>query len=74
METQFLVIEIQKNDQGVVSNIVTAYSDKRHAESAYYTILAAAALSNLPVHTAMVIDDMGNTYHKESYLKEITPI
>lgn len=74
METQFLVIEIQKNDQGVVSNIVTTYSDKRQAESAYYTILAAAALSNLPVHTAMVIDDMGNTYRKESYLKEITPV
>ena len=74
METKFLVIEIQKNSEGVVSNIVTAYSDKRQAESAYYTILAAAALSNLPVHTAMVIDDMGNTYHRECYQKEITPV
>ena len=64
---KYLVIEIQKTSEGVVSNIVTAYDDKKLAESAYYTILASAAVSELPLHTAMIIDDEGSVYQTRCY-------
>jgi len=67
MEKKFLVIEIQKTSEGVVSNIVTNYTDKNQAESAYYTILASAAVSTVAVHTAMIIDDQGALYASRSY-------
>lgn len=56
---KYIVIELQKNEAGVVSNIVTAYDTLAAAESAYYTILAAAAISALPVHSAVLISEDG---------------
>lgn len=53
----YIVIELQKNDQGVVSNIVTAFDTLAEAESKYYTILAAAAISKVPVHSAIIVSE-----------------
>lgn len=54
---KYIVIEIQKSAQGAISNIVTSYDTKLEAESHYHTVLAAAALSNLPSHGAVIIDE-----------------
>lgn len=64
---KYLVIEIQKTSEGVISNIVTAYDDKKLAESAYFTILASAAVTTLALHTAMIIDDEGCIYLTRCY-------
>ena len=52
---KYLVIEIQTQADGTVSNIVTAYDDRNTAESAYHAILASAAVSSLPCHAAMIV-------------------
>lgn len=54
---KYIVIEIQKNAQGQIANLVTSYDTKLEAESHYHTVLAAAALSNLPSHGAVIIDE-----------------
>lgn len=53
----YIVIELQKDAKGVVSNIVTAFDTLAEAESKYYTILAAAAISKVPVHSAIIVSE-----------------
>lgn len=54
---KYVVIEIQKTAQGQIANLVTSYDTKLEAESHYHTILASAALSDLPAHGAVIIDE-----------------
>lgn len=55
----FIVIELQKSADGVVSNIVTSHEEQGVAESQYHSILAAAAISRLPVHSATILTEEG---------------
>lgn len=69
---KFLVLEIQVNG-GIVSNLIYDFDDQRQAESKYHTVLAAAAISNLDVHTAMLINEEGFLYESKSYKKLPNP-
>lgn len=53
----YIVIELQKNAEGKVSNIVTEHDTLAVAESKYHSILAAAAVSEIPVHSAMIVSE-----------------
>lgn len=53
----FIVIEIQKTDQ--IATLVTAYETRNEAEAKYHSILAAAALSSVPVHAAAMMSEEG---------------
>ena len=53
----YIVIELQKNAEGVVSNIVTSHETLAEAESKYYSVLAAAAVSEIPVHSAVIVSE-----------------
>lgn len=55
----YIVIELQKNVDGVVGNIVTTHDTLAEAQSKYYSILASAAVSNLPVHSAIIVSEEG---------------
>lgn len=57
----YLVIELQTINDETVANIVTDYTDKNVAESKYHDILRAAAVSALPWHSAVIIDEQGRT-------------
>lgn len=63
----YIVIEIQTNDDGTVATIVTAYADYWTAQQKYHSILAAAAVSTLPVHTAVILTPYGDTITKQAY-------
>lgn len=56
---KYIVIELQKNANGAVSNIVTERNTLPEAESHYYSILAAAAVSTVPVHSAIIVSEEG---------------
>ena len=60
------VLEFQTSDTGAV--IATPYADPADAESAYHTILAAAAKSSVPKHGAMIVDDNLNVVKREVYV------
>lgn len=74
MDIKYLVLELQVNEQGTVSNIVTSYNTQREGESAYYAVLSAAAISNLPRHTVYLLTDNGVIMQSRCYEKEVTPV
>jgi len=52
----FIVIELQTNN-GQTGNLVTAHNTLAEAEAKYHTILAAAAVSSLEAHGAIMVND-----------------
>ena len=63
----YIVIELQKDAKGVVSNIVTSYENLAEAESKYYSILASAAISKVPVHSAIIVSEEGFPVRNQCY-------
>ena len=63
----YIVIELQKDAKGVVSNIVTSFENLAEAESKYYSILAAAAVSKVPVHSAIIVSEEGFPVRHQCY-------
>ena len=63
----YIVIELQKDTKGVVSNIVTSFDTLAEAESKYYTILATAAISKVPVHSAIIVSEEGFPVKNQCY-------
>lgn len=53
----YIVIEMQKNADGVMSDITTSFNTLSEAYNKYYSILAFAAISELPVHSAMIVSE-----------------
>ena len=63
----FLVVEIQKGENGQFACLVTQHEDLRDAESKYHAVLAAAAKSKLPRHSAALLHEDGHSIRNESY-------
>ena len=55
----YIVIEIQTNSDGTVGTLVNSYEVRDQAESKFHTILAAAAISTLPCHAAVLLTEQG---------------
>lgn len=68
----FIVIEIQENN-GAVGNIVSSHATQEAAEAKFHTILAAAAVSNVPKHSAVLLSDEGFPLRHECYKHEAAP-
>lgn len=64
----YLVVELQTNDQGVTAFLTDTKASRSAADQKYHTILAAAAVSGLPIHSACIIDPYGNVVINESYV------
>ena len=65
--TKFIVIELQKNANGTVGNLVWAYDNQNEAEHKFYTVLAAAAISNIPKHSVTLLHEDGFVIRNETY-------
>ena len=64
----YVVLEIQTNSNGTVGNLVTAFSDRSSAESAFHSILASAAVSELPAHAAVLMTNEGSVIDSRCYM------
>ena len=71
MDKGYLVIELQKLKDGMLSQLCTAYTDRSVAEQKYHQILGFAAVSDVPIHTAVILSEEGNLIKKESYRHEV---
>lgn len=69
----FLVIEIQTNADGAVGNFVWSYAERSLAEQKYHTVLAAAAVSALPSHAAVMLTNEGKMVDHAVYHHEVEP-
>ena len=63
---KFIVLELQKSN-GDVATIINKYDTLPIAQSAYHQILSAAAVSEVTYHTAVLMNDEGSTYYKETF-------
>ena len=64
----FIVMEIQTST--TVATIVNSYADRNTAEQKYHQILAAAAVSDVPKHGAVMLTDEGVRLKGECYIHE----
>jgi hypothetical protein len=62
-----IIIEIQHSNDGTNATLVNSYTDQAIAEQKYHQVLAAAAVSNVDVHSAVMMDDTGNRIKGETY-------
>ena len=67
---KFIVIEIQTNSDGTVGNIVQSFDTQEQAESVYHSILASAAISQLPEHAAAIMTSEGYCMESRCYHHE----
>lgn len=70
---KYLVIEIQKTASGEIATLVTAHDTINEARSKYHTILASAAISDLPSHAAVLLEETGTSIASECYINEEEP-
>ena len=64
---KYILIELQTNRDGTVGNLVTAYDNLDQAESAWHSVLATAAISALPVHAAVIVNNLGEVVESRCY-------
>lgn len=64
---KFIVLEIQVNDDESIGTLNSSFVNQFQAESAYYTVLASAAISALPKHSAVILTDSGNIVTSRCY-------
>ena len=65
----FFVVELQTNKDGTAAHLVTQHATKNEALSKYHDILHYAAISELPVHAAVVLDEQGRQIAREAFVK-----
>ena len=61
----YIVLEIQASD--TIATTINSYEDRNTAESRYHQILAAAAMSTVPHHSAVLMNEVGDTIKSDSY-------
>ena len=67
----FIVLEIQKTDS--IATLVFTAETRNEGESKYHQVLAAAAISSVPIHSAMLISEDGLPLAYASYTHGSTP-
>ena len=67
----YVVVEMQTYVDGTTACLTDAFADKKLAEQKYHTALAAAAVSGLPCHTVVMMNNKGTHLKEEHY--EIDP-
>ena len=67
---KYIVIEIQKFADGTVAvPPIASYDSFFDALAKYHTVLAAAAVSSVPVHTCAILNEVGQEIRMDSYNK-----
>lgn len=63
----FILQEMQTSGTQTVLTPTRTYSDRNEAESAFHSALSAAAISSVPVHAVVLLDEYGGTVRSEFY-------
>ena len=67
---KIIVTEIQKFADGTMTTPSYAYDNRNSADAKYHSILASAAVSALPVHSAIMFTEEGQYLDAQSYRHE----
>ncbi|MBE7005034.1 MAG: hypothetical protein E7425_12310 [Ruminococcaceae bacterium] len=63
----YIIVEMQTDANGTVSTIVTQKATRNEADSVYHQVLAAAAISAMPVHACAMMSNEGFPLEHASY-------
>lgn len=63
----YIIHEMQTTGNQTALVPALTYTDRNQADSAYHTALAAAAISSVPIHTVLMVDEHGNTIKCDYY-------
>ena len=66
----FIVLEIQKNADGQIGTLVYSYNNEAEAYHGYFTIAAACAISTVPLHSVVLMTEIGSMIRNESFLHQ----
>ena len=65
---KYIVLEIQKLADGSVAvPPISSHDTLNAARSAFFTVCAAAAVSDVPLHSAVMLTESGQTLGLESF-------
>lgn len=64
----YIIIEIQTNDQGETAYLTDKKSSIGAAYQKYHTVLAAAAVSGLAVHAAIILNERGEIIARDCFV------
>ena len=62
----YIVMEVQGNSENAAT-LISNYSNRNEADSKFHQILSAAAVSNVPIHSAVLLTDTGKMLKSEYY-------
>ncbi len=62
----YIVVELQKSGNQV-ANLVTSHETLNEAYSKYHTVLAAAAVSSIDAHSAILLNEYGSPIANQCY-------
>lgn len=65
---KYIVIELQTNANGTIGNLVWAFDDINIAKSKYYAVLSAAAVSKIPQHSCVLMQNDGILLEREYFV------
>lgn len=65
----YIVMELQTTGK-TTATLTNAYTDKNTAYQKYHTILAAAAVSTVEIHTAVIMNEYGIVEARETFTHE----
>lgn len=70
---KYLVLEIQKFDDGTIAvPPIATFDTIEEAKARYYSILSVAAVSTLPMHSALILTEDGKSRYRETCLHAIS--
>ena len=64
---KYIVVEIQTSADGTVSTLIDSFNNLDAAYNKYYTILAYAAISTVPKHSAMILTTNGQVWESKYF-------
>lgn len=70
----YIVVELLTYADGTVGNLVWAFDTRNAAEAKYHSVLAAAALSSVPIHACVLLDNRGSRFAGECYRHDIEAV
>lgn len=66
----YVVVELQKSADDTIASLVTTHQTLNDAESKFHQVLSYAAVSNLPLHSCVLLNEDAYVVKTESYAHE----
>lgn len=66
----YVVVELQKSDDNTINSIVSTHQTLNDAESKFHQVLSYAAVSNVQLHSCVLLNEDAYTIKSESYSHE----